>query len=143
MRQTDLKLQLLHSVKTSKSSKILSLFITGSNFPDFTFSTKNFAYKLKASIVLLNSSSDTQLPLFDEEAQKPIRKFLSSAFETEEDAQGRILLPKELVNFAQITKNIVFVGVGNRVEIWAEEVWDKESENAEAADFSVLAKFGV
>ena len=83
------------------------------------------------------------LPLFDEGAQKPIRKFLSSAFETEEDAQGRILLPKELVNFAQITKNIVFVGVGNRVEIWAEEVWDKESENAEAADFSVLAKFGV
>lgn len=81
------------------------------------------------------------LPLFDAEAQKPIRKFLASAFEAEEDAQGRVLLPKELVSHAKITKNLVFVGVGNRVEIWAEEVWDKaDSENA---DFSVLSKFGV
>ena len=38
----------------------------------------------------------SMLPLFDEEAQKPVRKFLSSAFETEEDGQSRILLPKEL-----------------------------------------------
>ena len=83
------------------------------------------------------------LPLFDEEAQKPIRKFLSSAFETEEDGQGRILLSKELINFAGITKGIVFVGVGNRVEIWAEEVWDEETKDDEKADFSILAKFGV
>ena len=83
------------------------------------------------------------LPLFDEEAQKPVRKFLSSAFEAEEDNQGRVLLPKELINFAHITKNIVFVGVGNRVEIWAEEIWDKENDDDESADFSILAKFGV
>ena len=83
------------------------------------------------------------LPLFDEEAQKPVRKFLSSAFETEEDGQGRILLPKELINFAGITKGIVFVGVGNRVEIWAEAVWDEETKDDEKADFSILAKFGV
>ena len=83
------------------------------------------------------------LPLFDEEAQKPVRKFLSSAFETEEDAQGRVLLSKELIAFAGITKNIVFVGVGNRVEIWAEEVWDEETKDDEKADFSILAKFGV
>ncbi len=80
------------------------------------------------------------IPLFDTEAQKPVRAFLSSAFSAEEDAQGRILLPKELVAHAKISKNIVFVGVGNRVEIWAEEVFDNLSENA---NYSVLAKFGV
>ena len=83
----------------------------------------------------------TSLPLFDTEAQKPVRKFLSSAFESEEDNQGRVLLPKELVLHAKIQKNIVFVGVGNRVEIWAEEVWNKTNEDD--ADFNVLAKFGV
>ena len=83
----------------------------------------------------------TALPMFDEEAQKAVRKFLSSAFETEEDAQGRVLLPKELVAYAKITKNLVFVGAGSRVEIWAEESWDKfDSENT---DFNVLSKFGV
>ena len=85
----------------------------------------------------------TNLPLFDEEAQKPARKFLASAFESEEDAQGRVLLSKELIAFANITKNLVFVGVGNRVEIWAEEEWNKLSDDDESADFSVLAKFGV
>ncbi len=85
----------------------------------------------------------TNLPLFDEEAQKPVRKFLASAFESEEDAQGRVLLSKELIAFANITKNLVFVGVGNRVEIWAEEEWNKLSDDDEDADFSILAKFGV
>lgn len=83
----------------------------------------------------------TSLPIFDSEAQNPARKFLSSAFEADEDGQGRVLIPKELIAHAKITKNIVFVGVGNRVEIWAEEVWDKL--NDESSDFSILAKFGV
>ena len=83
------------------------------------------------------------LPLFDEEAQVPVRRFLSSAFEAEEDGQGRVLLPKELLTFAKITKNIVLVGIGDRVEIWAEEIWEKEQENEENSDFSILAKFGV
>ena len=82
------------------------------------------------------------LPLFDSEAQKPARKFLASAFEAEEDAQGRVLIAKELIAHAKITKNIVFVGVGNRVEIWAEEIWDKKSKE-DSVNFEVLAKFGV
>lgn len=81
------------------------------------------------------------LPLFDEEAQKPIRKFLSSAFEAEEDGQGRILLPKELLAHAGINKNLVSVGVGSRIEIWAEEVW--ESNSSEDVDFGILGKLGV
>ena len=83
------------------------------------------------------------IPLFDEEAQKPVRKFLSSAFEMQEDPQGRVMLSKELVSYAEISKNIVFVGVGNHIEIWAEELWDKEDASEENADYSVLAKFGV
>ena len=84
------------------------------------------------------------ISIFDEEAQKPVRKFLSSAFEAEEDGQGRILLPKELILHAEITKNVVFVGIGNRVEIWAEEIWEKmQEESDEKPDFSVLAKLGV
>ena len=86
----------------------------------------------------------SNISIFDNDAQKPVRKFLSSAFEAEEDAQGRILLPKELALHAEITKNIVFVGVGNRVEIWAEEIWDKmQEEDGEEVDFTVLAKLGV
>lgn len=84
------------------------------------------------------------LPVFDEAAQRSARAILSSAFIAEEDGQGRVLLPKELIAHASIVKNIVFVGVGQRVEVWAEEIWDKY--NAEVNfDKSVetLSKFGV
>ena len=84
----------------------------------------------------------TSIALFDEEAQKPIRKFLSSAFEIEEDTQGRHLLSKELCNFGGFQKDIVFVGVGNRVEIWAEEEWNAVDED-EKIDFGILGKLGV
>ena len=133
-----------HSIDAKKRMRMPSKFKTalGANFIItkgnkqnlFVFSNEQFSALYEKMIAL---------PLFDEEAQMPVRRFLSSAFETEEDAQGRFLLPKELALFANITKNIVLVGVGNRVEIWAEEVWENESKNSENADFSILAKFGV
>lgn len=69
------------------------------------------------------------ISLFDSEAQKPLRLILSSAFEAEEDNQGRILLPSELKKHADIAKNIVLVGVGRRFEIWSEERWNEYSSN--------------
>ena len=64
------------------------------------------------------------LPLTASDAQKPLRMILSSAFEVQEDSAGRFLLPQMLRDFAKITKNIVIIGVGTRVEIWSEEVWN-------------------
>lgn len=82
--------------------------------------------------------------IFDVEAQKPLRALLSSAFVTEEDKQGRILLPQELRNYAKITKNVVTIGVGGRVEIWSEENFNayntEESYDTAAAS---LIKYGV
>lgn len=63
--------------------------------------------------------------MFDEEIQRSFRLLLSSSHELEVDAQGRALLPQSLKSYAGITKNIVIIGVGNRVEIWAEEAWEK------------------
>jgi len=133
-----------HSVDAKKRMRMPSKFkaTLGANFVItkgnkqnlFVFSNEQFSALYEKMIAL---------PLFDEEAQMPVRRFLSSAFEAEEDGQGRISLSKELMSYAGITKNIVLVGVGNRVEIWAEEVWEKESSDDEKSDFSVLAKFGV
>ena len=51
----------------------------------------------------------SNISIFDNEAQKPVRKFLSSAFEAEEDAQGRILLPKELALHALLKQKNLFL----------------------------------
>ena len=64
------------------------------------------------------------VPMSDLEVQRPLRMFFSSVNELEEDNQGRYLMPRNLREFAAIKKDIVFIGVGNRAEIWAREEYD-------------------
>lgn len=84
------------------------------------------------------------ISLFDEVGQRSVRLLLSSSFELEQDNQGRVLLPTELKNFAGITKDIVSIGVGSRVEIWAKEEWEKYSLTADVdKELSNLKDYGV
>ena len=51
------------------------------------------------------------------------RFILGSAFEVDLDKQGRFVVPKYLRDYAGLTGEVVFLGLGNRVEIWAKKVW--------------------
>jgi len=51
------------------------------------------------------------------------RFLLGSAFEVELDSQGRFIIPKYLRQYADITDDVVFLGVGNRVELWSKNRW--------------------
>jgi MraZ protein len=53
------------------------------------------------------------------------RLYFSGAQEVIADKQGRILLPQFLKDFAQIKRDVVIVGVSNRIEIWAKDLWEK------------------
>lgn len=132
-----------HSVDGKKRMRVPSKLKAeiGANFVITKGTGKNLFIFSKEEFEKLYTKL-TSLPIFNVEVQKPIKKFLASAFEAEEDAQGRILLPKELCEYASITKNIVSIGVGNRVEIWAEELWDKEDAETET-EFSSLGNLGV
>ena len=44
------------------------------------------------------------------------------------DSQGRILLPKELRSYAELTKQAVILGQGNKFEIWNEKAWDAQRD---------------
>ena len=62
------------------------------------------------------------------------RFILGSAFEVELDAQGRFVVPKVLLNYAHVEKEAVFLGLGDRVEIWDAKAWkEKEKEVQETA----------
>ena len=51
------------------------------------------------------------------------RLLFSGAVEVSFDKQGRILLPQYLKDFADIKKDVMIVGVSNRIEIWAKNLW--------------------
>ncbi|PCI37325.1 MAG: division/cell wall cluster transcriptional repressor MraZ [Elusimicrobia bacterium] len=55
------------------------------------------------------------------------------------DEQGRILVPHNLKEFAELKKDIKFVGMGNKAEIWDETKYAKFESSAHAA-MTKLAK---
>lgn len=55
---------------------------------------------------------------FEEEYRLFQRSFLRGSTEIELDGQSRLLLPKTLLNYAQLEVDILAVGVGNRIELW-------------------------
>ena len=65
------------------------------------------------------------LPLTNKNARQFTRFFLAGAAEMEVDKQGRILIPSVLREFAALEKDVVFVGVGSRIEIWNRAGWDE------------------
>ena len=53
------------------------------------------------------------------------RFILGSAFEIGLDKQGRFVIPEILMNYANIRTEVVFVGLGDRIEVWSSTKWDE------------------
>ena len=82
-----------------------------------------------------------QLP-GNKEARQLQRYFLAGATTCEVDKQGRILIPAKLREHAQLDKEVVFVGVLGKIEIWSKERWDANNDFGDvesmAEDMSAL-----
>ena len=68
-----------------------------------------------------------------------IRRFTAGVKIIEVDATGRLLIPKDLVAFADIAKNIVVSSAINIVEIWDKDKYEQAIDDA-AVDFADLAE---
>lgn len=66
-----------------------------------------------------------KISLTNEVGRKLNRIILGNALECEIDKMGRILLPQNLRSRAGLDKNVVFVGLGDRFELWDESNWNK------------------
>ena len=68
-----------------------------------------------------------------------IRRFTAGVKSIDLDVSGRLLIPKDLVGFAGITKEIVVTSAVNIIEIWDKENYEKAIDDA-ANDFADLAE---
>ncbi len=69
------------------------------------------------------------LPFTKKDARNFVRFFLSGATMAEFDKQGRINITSPLITYANILKECVIIGVGNRLEIWSNEKWNEFFNN--------------
>jgi MraZ protein len=68
-----------------------------------------------------------------------IRRFTAGVKVVEIDALGRLLVPKDLTTFAQISKDIVLSSAVNIIEIWDKDLYEKSIDDS-VVDFADLAE---
>lgn len=76
---------------------------------------------------------------FNEEYRRFQRSFFRGNAEVELDGSGRINIPKRMMEFADLTKEVVLVGLGNRVEIWNPDQYE-ENLISDTSEYSKLAE---
>lgn len=91
-----------------------------------------FVYPLDEWVKLAKEVQN--LPLAKKDARAFSRFLFSGAVEVECDKQGRVSIPSLLRDYAGIDKDVVIVGVSERIEIWAAETWS-------AVNDELLGKF--
>lgn len=70
------------------------------------------------------------LPFTKKDARSFIRFFLSGATTAEFDKQGRIHLTSPLISYANLTKECIIIGAGDRLEVWSKHDWDNFFDSA-------------
>jgi len=66
---------------------------------------------------------------------RAVKRFLFTfATEVTPDAHGRITIPQNLKDYAALTKDAAFLGVGDHAELWAAERWDAMKCGDDAAE---------
>ena len=78
------------------------------------------------------------LSSFNPQTRSLQRLLVGNASDVEMDGSGRILVPAPLRQFAGLTKNVVLVGQGAKLELWEEEKWNQQVEDSLALKDGII-----
>ncbi len=65
---------------------------------------------------------------FDKQSRRTKQMMRGYANDCQLDSQGRILIPHELRDYAQLEKQAVILGQGNKFEIWSQSSWELQRD---------------
>lgn len=85
------------------------------------------------------SAKVNKLNRFNKKNDEFIRRFNAGVKPVEVDGTGRVLVSKDLGNFAKLEKSIVVNAAFNILEIWDKDLYEKAIDEA-AVDFADLAE---
>ncbi|MDP2722528.1 MAG: division/cell wall cluster transcriptional repressor MraZ [Bacteroidales bacterium] len=81
----------------------------------------------------------SKLNMFKKKNAEFITKFMAGVKPLELDGTGRMLIPKDLMKYGGITKEVVLTSVVNRIEIWDKDAYEK-AVDFDPDDFANLAE---
>jgi MraZ protein len=76
----------------------------------------------------------TRLPALNKQSRRLQRLMLGHATDLEMDSHGRVLLTRELREFAGLDRQTMLIGQGNKFELWSEERWSARRDEWLADD---------
>ena len=83
------------------------------------------------------------LPVTNSDARAYVRLLFAGASECRVDAQGRVLLPAALREYAALGREGLVIGVLNRAEVWAPEAWERYRADTESASGEIAERMGA
>ena len=69
-----------------------------------------------------------ELPFNIKEARLLSRFMIAGAFDAEPDKQGRVMIPQSLREYADLKRDVVFAGVGRKLELWSKERYEQAGD---------------
>jgi len=81
----------------------------------------------------------SKLNMFKKKNAEFVTKFMAGVKPSELDGTGRLLIPKDLLRYGEITKEIVLTSVVNRIEIWDKASYEV-AVDYDPDDFASLAE---
>lgn len=85
------------------------------------------------------SAEINRLNLYNRKNRNFVRYFYRGATELALDGSNRLLLPKTLMSYAGITKEVILFAFSNRIEVWAKDKYEQLMTD-EPEDFAALAE---
>jgi MraZ protein len=96
---------------------------------------------LDRCLVILDSAAWTamaervhQLDPWQADARRMQRHFFAGAVQAVPDKLGRVVVPQYLRAYAGLETEVVVVGLGDRIEVWARPEWERERLEAETGN---------
>lgn len=84
------------------------------------------------------ADSLTSGPLMPSKLRKLNRAIFATAFNLEIDGQGRIMIPSQLRQYANIVDEVVIAGANNYLELWSKGQWDSEKSSSQEEAWQII-----
>ena len=75
--------------------------------------------------------------------QNAVRALAANAVQVEPDAQGRILIPQRLRQYAGLERDCAVIGALDRIEIWDAARWHTEADLADESLLAAVTDLGI
>ena len=76
---------------------------------------------------------------FSSEQRKLKRNLFSSISQVDLDSNGRFLIPKNMIKYTNLKKDVILIGMGNIIEVWNPGLYNKNLISS-SKEFSNLAQ---